>query len=128
VSLLATLPLKRGTYVITLHPENTVSMDVTFFEQQSYFSSTPTPLQGESQIEEDFLTLLPILTPMQEPKQQQVTNESPTEPTDQPSAPPVEELRVYSRCQKAKAIPDDAKYLIRAQVLLLHVLLRLLLI
>jgi hypothetical protein len=105
-----------------------LSMDVTFFEQQSYFSSTPTPLQGESQIEEDFLTLLPILTPMQEPKQQQVTNESPTEPTDQPSAPPVEELRVYSRCQKAKAIPDDAKYLIRAQVLLLHVLLRLLLI
>jgi hypothetical protein len=25
-----------------------VSMDVTFFEQQSYSSSTPTPLQGES--------------------------------------------------------------------------------
>jgi hypothetical protein len=23
-------------------------MDVTFFEQQSYSSSTPTPLQGES--------------------------------------------------------------------------------
>jgi hypothetical protein len=43
---------------------------------------------------------------MLEPEQQQVTNESPTKPTDQPSAPPVEELRVYSRRQKAKTIPD----------------------
>jgi hypothetical protein len=93
------------------HPPSrkySVSMDVTFFEQQSYFSSTPTPLQGESQIEkdEDFLSLLPVPTPMPEPEQQHVTNESPTKPTDQPCAPPVEELRVYSRRQKAKTIPD----------------------
>jgi len=49
-----------------------VSMDVTFFEQQSYFSSTPTPLQGESQIEEDeedFLNPLPVPTPMPKPEQ-----------------------------------------------------------
>jgi len=70
-----------------------VSMDVTFS-------------QGESQIEEDFLTPLPVRTPMPEPEQQHVTNESPTEPTDQQSAPPVEELRVYSRRQKAKTIFD----------------------
>jgi len=43
---------------------------------------------------------------MLESEQQQITNESPTEPTDQPCAPPVEELRVYSRRQKAKTIPD----------------------
>jgi hypothetical protein len=85
-----------------------VSMDVTFFEQQSYFSSTSTPLPGESQIEEDedVLSPLPVPTPMPEPEQQQVTNEPPTEPTDQPCALPVEELRVYFRCQKAKTIPD----------------------
>jgi hypothetical protein len=85
-----------------------VSMDVTFFEQQSYSSSTPTPLQGESQIEEgeDFLSPLPVPILMLEPEQQQITNESPTEPIDQPCAPPVEELRVYSRRQKAKTIPD----------------------
>jgi hypothetical protein len=55
-------------------------MDVTFFEQQSYFSSTSTPLQGESQIEEDedVLSSLPIPTPMPEPEQQRVTNEFPT--------------------------------------------------
>jgi hypothetical protein len=47
-----------------------VSMDVTFFEQQSYFSSTPSPLQWESQIEEDFLTPLSVPTPIPEPKQQ----------------------------------------------------------
>ncbi len=29
-------------------------MDATFFEPQSYFSSSQTPLQGESKIEEDF--------------------------------------------------------------------------
>jgi hypothetical protein len=86
-----------------------VSMDVTFFEQQSYFSSAPTPLQGEIQIDEDdFLSPLPIPTPMPKPEQeqQQVTNESPTKPIDQPSAPPVEELKVYSRRHKAKTIPD----------------------
>jgi hypothetical protein len=52
------------------------------------------------------LSLLPVPTPMPEPEQQQVTNESPTEPTDQPCAPHVEELRVYSRRQKAKIIPN----------------------
>jgi hypothetical protein len=40
---------------------------------------------------------------MLESKQQQLTNES---PTDKPSAPPVEELRVYSKCQKNKTIPN----------------------
>jgi len=40
------------------------SMDATFFEPQSYFSSSQTPLQGESKIEKDFLTPLPIPTPM----------------------------------------------------------------
>jgi hypothetical protein len=29
-------------------------MDITFFEPQSYFSSSQTPLQGESKIEDDF--------------------------------------------------------------------------
>jgi hypothetical protein len=43
---------------------------------------------------------------MPKPKQQQVANESPTEPTDKPSTMHVEELRVYSRCQKTKTIPD----------------------
>jgi hypothetical protein len=43
---------------------------------------------------------------MPEPEQQQVTNESPTEPIDRPSTPPVEELRVYSKRQKTKTIPD----------------------
>jgi hypothetical protein len=69
-------------------------MDVTFFEPQSYFSSSPTPHQKESQIDEDFLNPLPVPTPIPE---QQVTNESPTEPTNKPSAPPVQELRGYSR-------------------------------
>jgi hypothetical protein len=32
-------------------------MDVTFFETQSYLSSSQTPLQGESQSEEEFLPL-----------------------------------------------------------------------
>jgi len=31
-----------------------VSMDITFFEPPSYISSSKTPLQGESKIEEDF--------------------------------------------------------------------------
>jgi hypothetical protein len=84
-----------------------VSMNVTFFKQQSYFSSTSTPLQGESQIEEDedVSSSLHVPTLMPEPEQQ-VTNESQTEPTDQPCTPPVEELRVYSRCQKAKTTPN----------------------
>jgi len=79
-------------------------MDVTFFEQQSYFSLSPTPLQWASQIEEDFFDS--ITCPMPEPEQQQVTNESPTEPIDKTSTPPVEELRVYSKRQKTKTIPD----------------------
>jgi hypothetical protein len=29
-------------------------MDITFFEPPSYISSSKTPLQGESKIEEDF--------------------------------------------------------------------------
>jgi hypothetical protein len=45
-------------------------MDVTFFEQESYFSSIPSPLQWESQIKEDFLTPLSVPTPMPEPEQQ----------------------------------------------------------
>jgi hypothetical protein len=84
-----------------------VSMDVTFFEPQSYFSSSQTHLQGESKIEDYILTLLPVPTPMSKPEQQQLTNESPTELTDKPSAPHVEELRVYSRRQKNKTIPDS---------------------
>jgi hypothetical protein len=40
--------------------------------------------------------------PEPEQEQPQVTNESPTLPL----APPVEELRVYSKRQKAKTIPD----------------------
>jgi len=79
-------------------------MDVTFFEQQSYFSLSPTPLQGASQIEEDFFDS--VTCPMPEPEQQPVTNESPTEPIDKPSTPLVEELRVYSKHQKTKTIPD----------------------
>jgi hypothetical protein len=43
---------------------------------------------------------------MLEQEKQQLTNESPTEPTDKSCAPPVEELRVYSRRQKSKTIPD----------------------
>jgi hypothetical protein len=81
-------------------------MDVTFFETQSYFSPSQTPLQGESQIEEDFLTLLPIPTLMPEQEKQQLTNESPIEPTNKSSMAPVEELRVYSKRQKNKTIPD----------------------
>jgi hypothetical protein len=47
-------------------------MDVTFFEQQSYFLSSLTPLQGESQIEEDkdFLSPLPVPIFMSELEQQ----------------------------------------------------------
>jgi hypothetical protein len=73
-----------------------VSMDVTFFETQSYFSSSQTPLQGESQSEEEFLPL-PVLTTMLEPEKQQLTSESTIEPTDKSCGSPVEELRVYSR-------------------------------
>jgi hypothetical protein len=40
-----------------------VSMDVTFFETQSYFSSSQTPLQGESLSEEEFFNPLPVPTP-----------------------------------------------------------------
>jgi hypothetical protein len=83
-----------------------VSMDVTFFKPQSYFSPYQTPLQGESEIEEDFLTLLPVPTPMLESERQQLTNESPTEPIDRPSVLPVEELRAYSKRQKNKTIHD----------------------
>jgi hypothetical protein len=43
------------------------------------------------------LTLLLVPTPMPELEQQQLINESHTEPTDKPSAPPVKKLRVYSR-------------------------------
>jgi len=43
---------------------------------------------------------------MSKPEQQQLTNDSTTEPIDKPSAPPVEELRVYSRRQKNKTILD----------------------
>jgi hypothetical protein len=53
--------LKSSTNVINPHEENTVSMDATFFETQSYFSTSQTPLQGKSKIEEDFLT--PLLIP-----------------------------------------------------------------
>jgi hypothetical protein len=92
VSSWAILLLIRGTNVLTPHRENIVSMDITFFETRSYFSSSQTPLQEESKIEDDFLTLLLVHTPMPEQKQQQLTNDSPTVPTDKPFAPPVEEL------------------------------------
>jgi hypothetical protein len=89
-----------------------VSMDVTFFETQSYFSSSHTPLQGESQSEEEFLPL-PVPTTMPEQEKQQFTSGSTTEPTDKSCGSPVEELRVYSRCQKSKTIlvaPCQASY------------------
>ena len=47
---------------------------------------------------------LPIPTTMPEQEKQQLTSESPTEPTDKSCGPPVEKLRVYSRCQKSKTI------------------------
>jgi hypothetical protein len=53
--------------------------------------------RGRVRLKMIFLTPLPVPTPMLEPEQQQVTNESTTELTDKPSAPLVEELRVYSR-------------------------------
>jgi hypothetical protein len=53
-----------------------------------------------------FFTLVPIHTPMLGLERKQLTNKSPTEPTDKPPALPMEELRVYSRCQEKKTIPD----------------------
>jgi hypothetical protein len=49
---------------------------------------------------------VPIPTPMPKQEQQQLTNDSPTAPTDNPFAPPVEELKIYPRGQKIKTIPD----------------------
>jgi hypothetical protein len=81
-------------------------MDVTLFEIHSYFSSSQTPFQGESKIEDDFLTPLHVPIPMPEQVQQQLTNEPPIEPIDKPFALPVKELRVYSEHQKNKTIYD----------------------
>jgi hypothetical protein len=50
------------------------------------------------------LTPIPVPTTMPEQDKQQLTSESPTEPTDKSCRPPVEELRVYSRHQKSKTI------------------------
>lgn len=69
-------------------------MDVTVFETQSYFTSSQTPLQGKSQNEEDFFAMLTVPTPMPGQEKQQLTNKSPTEPTDKSFVPPMEELKV----------------------------------
>jgi hypothetical protein len=78
--------------------EKTQSLWMSFSLNHNHASLHPKLLfKGESKIEDDFFTPLPVPTLMLEPKQQQLTNESPTEPTDKPSVPPVEESRVYSR-------------------------------
>jgi hypothetical protein len=74
-------------------------MDVTFFETQSYFSSSQTPLQGESQSEEEFLPL-PVPTTMLEPEKQQFTSESTIEPTDKSYGSHVEELSLLQTPEK----------------------------
>jgi transposase InsO family protein len=83
-----------------------VSMDVTFFESQPYFSSPQTSLQGESPSEEksSMSNPLPVPAPMPEHDKQYLTDESPIDASCEP--PPVTELRVYSRRQKSKATPD----------------------
>jgi len=107
VSLWAILLLKTGTNVITPHRENTLSLWISLSLNHNHTSLHPKLLfKGRVRLKMIFLTLLPIPTPMPELEQQQLINESPTEPTDKPYALPVEKLRVYSRRQKNKTIPD----------------------
>jgi hypothetical protein len=77
-----------------LSQEHFVSMDVIFFESQSYFPSTQTSLQGESQSQSEdkfpekfpSFSLLPILATLPEHKNQRPTDESSpsSSPTDEP--------------------------------------------
>lgn len=81
-------------------------MDVTSFKTQPYFYPIHSPFQGESLSEDESFN--PLLVPTLMPKQEklQFTTESPTKPTNKSHAPPMEELKVYSRCQKSKIIHD----------------------
>lgn len=57
------------------HPpfwQHFVSMDVTFFETQPYFSSVRTPLHGENLSEEEFFTPLPVSAPVLDQDKQQL--------------------------------------------------------
>jgi len=68
-----------------------------------------TPLQGESPSEEKSSMRSPLLVSapvLEHGKQQPLVDESPTEESYEP--PLVEELRVYSRRQKSKVIPDPS--------------------
>jgi len=78
-------------------------MDVTFFESQSYFSSTQTSLQGESSNEEKLAKSSPLLVPAPIPehgKQHPLADKSPADESCEP--PLVTNLRVYSKRMKKR--------------------------
>jgi hypothetical protein len=87
-----------------------VSMDVTFFKLQPYFSSTYTSLRGESPSEEKLFMSSPLPIPATVSEHDKpLADESPTNESYEPL--PMEELRVYSRRHKRVYSGDSLCYL-----------------